>query len=123
MKTRAAVVYEIGKPMEIEELELTEPRDGEILVQYTHAGLCHTDMHIALGDFEARLPIVPGHEGGGVVQQVGPGVDRVKVGDHIVAMFIPACGVCRWCASGRQSICDTGANVLDGQPAGRSVTR
>ncbi|MGV1010037.1 MAG: NDMA-dependent alcohol dehydrogenase [Dermatophilaceae bacterium] len=114
MKTKAAVVHEIGKPMEIEELELTDPRHGEVLVRYTHAGLCHTDWHIPLGDFEARLPIVPGHEGGGIVKATGPGVDRVAVGDHVVCMFIPACGVCRWCAQGMQSICDTGANVLQG---------
>lgn len=114
MKTRAAVVYEPNKPIEVVELELSAPREGEVLIRYTHAGLCHTDMHIALGDFEARLPIVLGHEGAGVVEDVGPGVTRVKPGDHVVCTFIPACGTCRWCASGKQSICDAGANTLVG---------
>lgn len=114
MKTKAAVVHEPGKPIEIEELELTSPKEGEVFVRYTHAGLCHTDMHVALGDFPARMPIVIGHEGAGVVEEVGPGVNRVKPGDHFVAAFIPSCGTCRWCSNGMQSICDMGADVLDG---------
>ncbi len=114
MKTKAAVVYETGKPIEIDELELTTPREGEVFVRYTHAGLCHTDMHIALGDFEARLPLVLGHEGAGIVEEVGPGVSRLKPGDAFICAFIPSCGTCRWCACGMQSICDMGAGVLNG---------
>ncbi|MET0929453.1 MAG: NDMA-dependent alcohol dehydrogenase [Aeromicrobium sp.] len=114
MKTTAAVVYETGKPIEIEELDLDGPRDGEVLIRYTHAGLCHSDVHIAHGDLEARLPMVLGHEGAGVIEEVGPGVTRVKVGDHVVCSFIPNCGSCRYCASGQQSICDMGATILEG---------
>jgi S-(hydroxymethyl)glutathione dehydrogenase/alcohol dehydrogenase len=114
MKTRAAVVFEPGKPIEIEELELDGPREGELLIRYTHAGLCHSDLHIAHGDLPARLPMVLGHEGAGVVEEVGPGVTRVAPGDHVVCSFIPNCGVCRYCATGRQSICDMGAAILDG---------
>lgn len=114
MKTIAAVVYETGKPIEIEELDLDGPREGEVLIRYTHAGLCHSDVHIAHGDLEARLPMVLGHEGAGIIEEVGPGVSRVKVGDHVVCSFIPNCGTCRYCASGQQSICDMGATILEG---------
>jgi alcohol dehydrogenase (nicotinoprotein) len=120
MKTRAAVVYETGKPIEIEELELDGPKDGEALIRYTHAGLCHSDIHIAHGDLEARLPMVLGHEGAGIIEEVGPGVTRVAPGDHVVCSFIPNCGVCRYCANGQQSICDMGATILEGYlPGGR----
>jgi NDMA-dependent alcohol dehydrogenase len=114
VKTKAAVVYEVGKPIEIEELDLDGPKDGEVLIRYTHAGLCHSDVHIAHGDLEARLPMVLGHEGAGVVEEVGPGVTRVKAGDNVVCSFIPNCGVCRYCSTGRQSICDMGATILEG---------
>ena len=114
MKTTAAVVYETGKPIEIEELDLDKPRDGEVLIRYTHAGLCHSDVHIAHGDLEARLPMVLGHEGAGVIEEVGPGVTRVKAGDSVVCSFIPNCGICRYCANGQQSICDMGATILEG---------
>jgi len=114
MKTKAAVVVEAGKPIEIEELDLDGPQEGEVLIRYTHAGLCHSDIHVAHGDLEARLPMVLGHEGAGVVEEVGPGVTRVKAGDHVVCSFIPNCGSCRYCATGRQSICDMGATILEG---------
>jgi S-(hydroxymethyl)glutathione dehydrogenase/alcohol dehydrogenase len=114
MKTKAAVVYETGKPMEIEELDLDGPRDGEVLIRYLYAGLCHSDIHVQHGDLEARLPMVLGHEGAGIVEEVGPGVTRVKAGDHVVCSFIPNCGTCRYCATGRQSICDMGATILEG---------
>jgi NDMA-dependent alcohol dehydrogenase len=114
MKTTAAVVYEAGKPIEIEELDLDGPRAGEVLIRYTYAGLCHSDVHIQHGDLEARLPMVLGHEGAGIVEEVGPGVTRVAPGDHVVCSFIPNCGTCRYCATGRQSICDMGATILEG---------
>src|ERR1700710_1488586 len=114
MKTKAAVVYEPGKRIEIEELDLDGPRDGEVLMRFTHAGLCHSDVHISHGDLEARLPMVLGHEGAGIVEEVGPGVTRVKPGDHVVCSFIPNCGVCHWCSTGQQAICDMGATILEG---------
>jgi alcohol dehydrogenase (nicotinoprotein) len=85
-----------------------------VLIRYTHAGLCHSDIHVAHGDLEARLPMVLGHEGAGIIEEVGPGVTRVKPGDHVVCSFIPSCGTCRYCASGQQSICDMGASILEG---------
>ncbi len=114
MKTKAAVVYEAGKPIEMEELDLDGPKDGEVLIRYTHAGLCHSDVHIAHGDLQARLPMVLGHEGAGIIEEVGRGVTRVKPGDHVVCSFIPNCGVCHWCATGQQAICDMGATILEG---------
>ncbi len=121
MKTKAAVVYEQpSKRIEIEELDLDGPREGEVLIRYTHAGLCHSDLHIVTGDLEARMPVVLGHEGAGIIEEVGPGVTRVAPGDHVVCSFIPNCGVCRYCATGRQSICDMGATILEGYlPGGR----
>jgi S-(hydroxymethyl)glutathione dehydrogenase/alcohol dehydrogenase len=120
MKTRAAVIYEPGKRLEIEELDLDGPQAGEVLIRYTHAGLCHSDLHIITGDMRARLPMVLGHEGAGIIEEVGPGVTRVVPGDHVVCSFIPNCGVCRYCATGRQSICDWGASAVEGGlPGGR----
>ena len=108
------MLYEPNKPIEIEELDLDGPREGEVLIRYTHAGLCHSDVHVAHGDLEARLPMVLGHEGAGIIEEVGPGVTRVEAGDHVVCSFIPNCGTCRYCATGQQSICDMGATILEG---------
>ncbi len=118
MKTKAAVVVEPGKPIEIEELELDGPKEGEVLIRYTHAGLCHSDIHVAHGDLPCRTPIILGHEGAGIIEEVGAGVTRVKPGDKVVCSFIPNCGSCRWCATGRQSICDMGATILEGNLPG-----
>jgi NDMA-dependent alcohol dehydrogenase len=114
VKTKAAVLWELGQPWELEELELDGPGDGEVLIRYTHAGLCHSDEHLRTGDIIARLPIVGGHEGAGIVEDIGVGVTRVKPGDHVVCAFIPSCGTCRWCATGQQHICDFGAYILNG---------
>jgi alcohol dehydrogenase (nicotinoprotein) len=120
MKTKAGVLWELGKEWEVEELELDGPEENQVLIRYTHAGLCHSDEHLRHGDLIPRFPIVGGHEGAGIIEDVGPGVTRVKPGDHAVCSFIPNCGVCRFCASGQQSICDMGATILEGcLPGGR----
>ncbi|MGH3319062.1 MAG: NDMA-dependent alcohol dehydrogenase [Streptosporangiaceae bacterium] len=111
MKTRAAVLREPGRWWEVEELELDEPKAGEVLVRFMACGLCHSDDHIRSGDAPARLPMVGGHEGAGVVEAVGPGVTRVNQGDHVVCSFIPVCGTCRYCSTGRQNLCDAGLNA------------
>lgn len=115
-KTKAAVLREAGpeKWWAIEELDLDEPKAGEVLVRFEAAGLCHSDEHIRAGDSPARLPMVGGHEGAGVVERVGPGVTRVAEGDHIVCSFIPVCGKCRYCSTGRQNLCDAGLNAGKG---------
>ena len=114
MKTQAAVLTERNAPWQIMELDVRDPKEGEVLIRYVAAGLCHSDMHLVTGDLPAELPFIGGHEGAGVVEAVGPGVSRVAKGDHVVCSFIPACGHCRWCSTGRQSLCDLGATILDG---------
>lgn len=114
MKTKAAVLLEPGKPFEIMELDLDGPGVGEVLIKYTAAGLCHSDLHLTDGDLPPRYPIVGGHEGSGIIEEVGPGVTKVKPGDHVVCSFIPNCGTCRYCATGRSNLCDMGATILEG---------
>lgn len=103
-----------GQAVRIVELDLDGPRDGEVLIRYVAAGLCHSDLHLTDGDLPPRFPIVGGHEGAGIIEEVGPGVTKVKPGDHVVCSFIPSCGHCRYCSTGRQSLCDMGATILDG---------
>jgi S-(hydroxymethyl)glutathione dehydrogenase/alcohol dehydrogenase len=114
VKTKAAVLRDVGKDWEVTELDLDPPKDGEVLMRFVAAGLCHSDEHLRHGDIVPRFPLVGGHEGAGIVEEVGPGVTRVKPGDHVVCSFIPSCGSCRWCSSGRQNLCDMGASILIG---------
>src|ERR1700728_4977119 len=93
MRTRAAIIREPGKPWEITDLSLDEPREGEVRIAFKASGLCHSDEHLQTGDSTGRLPMVGGHEGAGVIEAVGPGVTRVRAGDHVVCSFIPACGI------------------------------
>ena len=113
MKTRAAVLREVGKDWEIIELDLDPPKAGEVLVRFVAAGLCHSDDHLRTGDIPVRYPIVGGHEGAGIVEQVGAGVTRLQPGDHIVCSFLPVCGHCRFCARGLTNLCDLGALLVD----------
>src|SRR5262245_51035124 len=119
MKSRAAVLFEQPGKWQITEIDVEPPRQGEILVRMAAAGLCHSDDHIATGDmpFTGALPLVGGHEGAGVVEVVGPNTPGFEVGDHVVLPFLPACGLCRWCASGMQNLCDNGARTLSGARA------
>ncbi|KMS89758.1 alcohol dehydrogenase [Streptomyces regensis] len=114
MKTKAAVLFDAGKPFEIMEVDLDGPGPGEVLIKYTAAGLCHSDLHLIDNDLVPRFPIIGGHEGAGVIEDVGPGVTKVAPGDHVVCSFIPNCGTCRYCATGRSNLCDMGATILDG---------
>jgi NDMA-dependent alcohol dehydrogenase len=112
--TRAAVMWQPGQWWDIVELELDDPRAHEVLVRFEASGLCHSDDHVRTGDVPARYPMVGGHEGAGVVEKVGPLVDRVKVGDRIVCSFIPVCGTCRPCSTGAQNLCESGRNAGTG---------
>jgi S-(hydroxymethyl)glutathione dehydrogenase/alcohol dehydrogenase len=114
VKTNAAIMRGIGKDWEITELELDPPKNGEVLVRFVASGLCHSDEHIRTGDLTPRYPMVGGHEGAGVVEEVGPGVFGLKPGDHIICSFLPVCGHCRWCSTGKSNLCDLGATILDG---------
>src|SRR2546425_3560153 len=106
MNIRAAILWEQGQPLSVEPAELGVPGPGEVLVEVKAAGVCHSDLHPARGDWPMRLPVVLGHEGAGVVQEVGPGVTRLRPGDHVVLCWAPACGVCPPCLEGRPVLCD-----------------
>ena len=105
MKIKAAVLREMKKPYTIEELELAPPKQGEALVRYAYTGYCHSDLHLQLGEIPIALPLVAGHECSGIVEDVGPGVTRVKKGDHVVGTWMVPCGVCPACRRGMGNIC------------------
>jgi S-(hydroxymethyl)glutathione dehydrogenase/alcohol dehydrogenase len=103
---RAAVLYEYGSPLVVEEVELDPPRQGEVLVRMVASGVCHSDLHTIKGVHPWALPVIMGHEGAGVVEEVGPGVRHVAPGDHVVLSWLPYCGSCRSCAMGRPNLCE-----------------
>src|SRR6187402_3052792 len=106
MKIRAAVLEEFGKPLVVQELDLAEPRAGEVLVRLVACGVCHTDLYTASGaDPTGYAPCVLGHEGAGVVERVGEGVTLVRSGDRVITLFAPECGECVHCRSGRTNRC------------------
>jgi len=115
MQTRGAIIRQSPGTYEVATLELDPPGADEILVKIAASGMCHSDDHVATGDMPIlSYPMCGGHEGAGVVAEVGPGVKGFAEGDHVVLSFLPACGHCRWCASGMQNLCDLGATVLLG---------
>ena len=127
MLSRAALLYDQGQDWVVEQIEVDLPKANEVLVQWKAAGLCHSDEHIVTGDMvpprEAwdamgitdLFPMIGGHEGAGVIVEVGPGVRSVEVGDHVSASFVPSCGRCRYCSTGRQNLCDSsGGTFLKG---------
>ncbi|MFT7127077.1 MAG: S-(hydroxymethyl)glutathione dehydrogenase/alcohol dehydrogenase, partial [Pseudoalteromonas tetraodonis] len=106
MKTRAAVALAAGKPLEIMELDLAGPRKGEVLVRMVATGVCHTDAFTLSGDDpEGIFPSVLGHEGGGIVEEVGPGVTSLKAGDHVIPLYTAECRECKFCLSGKTNLC------------------
>ncbi|CAN5398290.1 NDMA-dependent alcohol dehydrogenase [soil metagenome] len=113
LTTRAAVLFAAGEEWKIEDVELDEPRAGDVLVRMKVAGMCHSDEHAVTGDLPMPLPVIGGHEGAGIVEAVGPGVTTVVPGDHVAVSFVPSCGRCRWCSSGRAYICNEGAKLFD----------
>jgi NDMA-dependent alcohol dehydrogenase len=120
VRTTAAVLRAPDTEYEVVELEVADPGPGEVLVEMAYAGLCHSDEHLRHANPGGRYPIVGGHEGSAVVLAVGEGVTAVRAGDHVVTSFLPACGHCRYCASGRSNLCDQGATIATGQlPSGR----
>lgn len=115
MKTRGAVLLEVPGRYEVVELELDDPRQGEIRVKMAASGLCHSDDHFANGDQRPGiLPMAGGHEGAGIVDTVGPHTPGFTEGDHVVFSFLPVCGRCRWCARGQQNLCDMGKLITTG---------
>ncbi|MGA0565222.1 zinc-dependent alcohol dehydrogenase family protein [Ancylobacter sp. VNQ12] len=117
MKTKIALLRKMGaerpygttRPLEIIEAELSQPGFGELVVKMAAAGLCHSDLSVINGDRPRDMPVALGHEASGVVESVGPGVTRFAPGDHVVMVFVPSCGHCVPCASGRPALCEPGA--------------
>src|SRR5918911_2818764 len=106
MRMRAAVLEEFGRPLAVQEVDLAEPKAGEVLVRLAACGVCHTDMYTASGvDPSGYAPCVLGHEGAGVVEAIGEGVSSVSVGDHVGTLFSPQCRQCVNCRSGKTNIC------------------
>jgi S-(hydroxymethyl)glutathione dehydrogenase / alcohol dehydrogenase len=106
MKMRAAVLEEFGEPLVVQEMELADPKEGEVLVRLVACGVCHTDLYTASGvDPSGYAPTVLGHEGAGVVEALGPGVEDLEVGDHVVTLFSPQCGECVHCVDERTNLC------------------
>jgi len=124
---KAAVLYEPNKPLVIEDLHIDPPKAGEVKVKVAANGACHSDLHVMTGDMRMPLPMVLGHEGAGVVAEVGAGVTSVKEGDHVVLSFNPVCGTCHYCTQGQPHLCETRpralGTLLDGQRACARTTR
>jgi NDMA-dependent alcohol dehydrogenase len=126
MTTRAVVCAGLHEPWKTEEIEIDPPGNREVRVKMVYAGMCHSDEHLRSGDISAppevleligvssMFPVVGGHEGSGIVIEVGTNVTQVALGDHVAVSFIPSCGTCHWCASGRQNLCDLGMTTLAG---------
>jgi S-(hydroxymethyl)glutathione dehydrogenase/alcohol dehydrogenase len=115
MKSRAAVAWEAGKPLEIEEVDVEGPKAGEVLIRVLATGVCHTDAYTLSGaDPEGAFPAILGHEGGAVVEEIGAGVTSVDVGDHVIPLYTPECGECKFCKSGKTNLCQK-IRVTQGQ--------
>src|SRR6187551_1088957 len=115
MKTRAAVAWKAGEPLSIETIDIEGPKTGEVLVEVMATGICHTDAYTLSGaDPEGLFPAILGHEGAGIVVEVGAGVTSLKPGDHVSASFVPSCGRCKSCSTGKQNLCDNGAKTFIG---------
>jgi S-(hydroxymethyl)glutathione dehydrogenase/alcohol dehydrogenase len=126
MQTRAAILWEPHTDWSVEDIELDSPKRGEVLVKLAASGLCHSDEHMVTGDMAlppeiaelmgiSQFPVIGGHEGAGIVQEVGEGVTDLAVGDHVVFSFIPSCGKCPSCRKGQSQVCDLGAFLLGGR--------
>jgi NDMA-dependent alcohol dehydrogenase len=122
VKIQAAVLYEPQSRFVIEELTLDGPKAGEVLVRIAASGVCHSDYHLVSGATKHPMPVVPGHEGAGVVEAVGAGVNRVQIGNHVTLNWAPDCGHCFYCLRGKPNLCETfiepiwGGTMLDGTP-------
>ena len=123
VKTKAAVLWEVKKPWSVEEIELDPPKAGEVLVKIAASGMCHSDEHLWTGDLPFELPLIGGHEGAGVVEEVGPDVTWLQPGDHVVFGFIPSCGRCPSCSTGHQNLCDYGDRLALGRQLSDGTSR
>lgn len=108
---KAAVLYQPKTRFVVEEVEVGEPRRGEVMVRMVAAGVCHSDLHVVKGDLEAPLPAILGHEGAGIVERVGEGVTSVRPGDPVIPLWRASCGQCEWCLGGSPALCDAGWQI------------
>jgi S-(hydroxymethyl)glutathione dehydrogenase/alcohol dehydrogenase len=111
MKAKAAVLFEVGRRLELCDVEVQPPKAGEVLVRMAAAGICHSDLHVMTGHLFAPLPAVLGHEGSGVVEETGPGVSALRPGDHVIPLWRLSCGECEYCTGGRPALCPSGTAV------------
>lgn len=118
--TRAAILKELASPLSVETVEVLPPAPGEVKVRLAASGICHSDLSLQQGHVVVPMPVIPGHEGAGVVTDIGPGVEGVFVGDHVVLSWLPECGTCYWCRRGEGFLCAEGqaisnaSTMLDG---------
>jgi S-(hydroxymethyl)glutathione dehydrogenase/alcohol dehydrogenase len=108
MRTEAAILWPDGSDWSVEEIEIDPPVDREVLVRFEAFGLCHSDEHLLTGDLPMARLCIGGHEGAGVVEEVGPAVRTLAPGDHVITTFLPVCGRCPSCVSGHSNLCDEG---------------
>jgi S-(hydroxymethyl)glutathione dehydrogenase / alcohol dehydrogenase len=111
---RAAIMTEVGADLTVADVDLDQPRDGEVRVDLAHVGVCHSDLHYLDGSLRTGLPVILGHEAAGVVGAVGPGVTDVSPGDRVVLTMAPSCGRCYWCARGERTLCQRFAGMVGG---------
>jgi len=111
MKSRAAVLFEVGKGLEVCEVDVQDPGPGEVRIQMAAGGVCHSDLHVMTGHLNAPLPAILGHEGAGIVADVGAGVTDVKPGDHVIPLWRLSCGECEYCSGGRPALCAAGTEI------------
>ena len=126
MKSKAAMIHGLNQEWSVEEIDIQAPKKNEVIVHWRAAGMCHSDEHLVTGDMvppqeywefmglKDFFPMIGGHEGAGVVVEVGPDVTDLAVGDHVSASFVPSCGRCRYCSTGRQNLCDLGSQTFIG---------
>ena len=105
MNAKAAVLYEVKKPVVVEDVDVLEPGPHEVLVRWVANGVCHSDLHVITGDYPHPLPVVLGHEAAGIVEKIGAGVETVQPGDHVCSSYIPSCGKCWYCIGGQPTMC------------------
>ncbi len=111
MKSKAAVLFEVGQKLEVCEVDVADPQPGEVRVRMVAGGVCHSDLHVMTGHLVAPVPAVLGHEGAGVVHDVGAGVTSVKPGDHVIPLWRLSCGECEYCTGGRPALCAIGTEI------------
>lgn len=122
-KSKAVVCRELNQPVVVEEIEVESPRRNEVMIKLAACGVCHSDLSATNGTIPFPPPLVLGHEGSGVVVEIGDGVTELKVGDHVVSSFVSMCGRCRYCVTGRPELCDQAAKALYTLPDGTVRTR